>query len=346
MRHMTSSPKTSGKLGEIAAGIGCSPSTVSRVLNGCRKGFSVSRELEAKILAAAEALEYRPNPFLRVMRSKESKIFAIFDPTTNVSGVLHNAKSAFIGAIRKNGYLETGKYVSLYRQDSYTLPFPVAAALLFDISDVSFLSFLEKKEIPYVVINGLCRSGGVSVQLDEEENMRLAVDYLYGLGHRRILLYGGHYDAGSRHQHYSAKIREMEYRENLLRLGLPVPEDELLRISDPGEFLVRAAKPFGATAVICYDHVRVLALLREMAKNGLRVPDDLNLFSMTDEFPLAELPVPVSAITAPAAKMGEIAAELLIRMIKEDVPQNERNIQLTGHLAKRNSTSKQKEQKR
>lgn len=137
-----------GMLQSIAEQAGCSPSTVSRVLNGCKKGFSVKRELEERILAIANSLDYHPNPFLRVMRANDSKIIAIFDPATNSSETLHKAKAAFIGCIRQAGYLDTGKYVSLYNQESYTLPFPVAAALLFDISDTSFLAFLERREIP------------------------------------------------------------------------------------------------------------------------------------------------------------------------------------------------------
>lgn len=134
-----------GMLQSIAEQAGCSPSTVSRVLNGCKKGFSVKRELEERILAIANSLDYHPNPFLRVMRANDSKIIAIFDPATNSSETLHKAKAAFIGRIRQAGYLDTGKYVSLYNQESYTLPFPVAAALLFDISDTSFLAFLERR---------------------------------------------------------------------------------------------------------------------------------------------------------------------------------------------------------
>lgn len=105
-------------------------------------------------------------------------------PATNSSETLHKAKAAFIGRIRQAGYLDTGKYVSLYNQESYTLPFPVAAALLFDISDTSFLAFLERREIPYVVINGISREGGAAIRHDEAQNVRTAIDYLAATGHR------------------------------------------------------------------------------------------------------------------------------------------------------------------
>ena len=209
-----------GMLQSIAEQAGCSPSTVSRVLNGCKKGFSVKRELEERILAIANSLDYHPNPFLRVMRANDSKIIAIFDPATNSSETLHKAKAAFIGCIRQAGYLDTGKYVSLYNQESYTLPFPVAAALLFDISDTSFLAFLERREIPYVVINGISREGGAAIRHDEAQNVRTAIDYLAATGHRRIVYYYGCRQEAPSHRHISAEQRPEFFRENHRRLKL------------------------------------------------------------------------------------------------------------------------------
>ena len=86
----------SGVLKHIAEQAGCSPSTVSRVLNGCRKGFSVRRDLEERIRSLAETLHYQPNPFLRIMRAKDSRLIAIFDPVHDLSPMLGQAKSAFI----------------------------------------------------------------------------------------------------------------------------------------------------------------------------------------------------------------------------------------------------------
>ena len=44
----------------------------------------------------------------------------------------------------------------------------LAAALLFDISDTSFLAFLERREIPYVVITGISREGGAAIRQTDQ----------------------------------------------------------------------------------------------------------------------------------------------------------------------------------
>ena len=110
---MKSPVHQTGVLKRIAEEAGCSPSTVSRVLNGCRKGFSVRKDLEERIRAIAAASHYQPNPFLRIMRAKDSRLIAIFDPVHDLSPILGQAKTAFISSIRQKGFLETGKYVSL-----------------------------------------------------------------------------------------------------------------------------------------------------------------------------------------------------------------------------------------
>ncbi len=331
-----SAARPKGMLQNIAARAGCSPSTVSRVLNGCRKGFSVKRELEERILAEAAAFDYHPNPFLRVMRANDSKIVAIFDPATNTSETLHEAKAAFINQIRQAGYLDTGKYVSLYHQESYSLPFPVAAALLFDISDVSFLTFLERREIPYVVINGIAGERGAAIQHDEAKNLRNATDYLAATGHRRMVYYYAPRTEAPSHRHFSAALRANGFLENLRRLNFDAPREEWDTL-EPATFLRTVIREFAADAVLCYDHTRVLKLLRAAAETGVRIPEDLSILSLDDEYPLDELPTPVAALSVSARKMGEIAAETLLKLLHETLPPQERTIRIAGRLMRRNS---------
>ena len=58
-------------LKEIAEELNVSPSTVSRVLNGCSKNFTVKPELRARILDQVERSGYKPNRVFSSLRSKE-----------------------------------------------------------------------------------------------------------------------------------------------------------------------------------------------------------------------------------------------------------------------------------
>lgn len=96
-----------GVMDQIAGRVGCSKSTVSRVLSGKGKNFSVRPELREAILRTADELEYRPNPFLQMMRSRESKIVAVFDPVRDASETIREAKESFIRRIGSSGYVAT-----------------------------------------------------------------------------------------------------------------------------------------------------------------------------------------------------------------------------------------------
>ena len=99
-------------IGLIAREAGCSPSTVSRVISGYRKGFSVRAELEEKILALAQELNYRPNPYWRSLRTTKTRLIAIFDMLVCGDGVVQNAKREFIRTIREFEYIDAGRYAA------------------------------------------------------------------------------------------------------------------------------------------------------------------------------------------------------------------------------------------
>lgn len=207
------------------------------------ENFSVRPALEQKILQLAMELDYQPNPFLQSMRGGKSKIVGIFDFFHDGSSIMLQSKGEFIDGIQEAGYLPVGRYVHLHRLYEYSVPFPIVGALLFNISSRQFLSFFERKAIPYVVINGICLDNGSAVQIDEKANANLLIGELYRNGHRKIAYYAAHHDAGTPFQHYSGVLRQQGFDEEIARLGLPAPEGDGDAIKQPGRV---SAPPCGA----------------------------------------------------------------------------------------------------
>jgi len=77
--------------------------------------------------------------------------------------------------------------------------------------------------------------------------------------------------------------------------------------------------------------------LRAAAEQEVRIPQELSLLSLDDEYPLDQLPVPVAAISAPPRKMGETAAELLLKLLDNRLPPEERCVKAAGRLMRRKS---------
>ena len=335
----SSSRRSSGVMKQIAERAGCAVSTVSRVINGKRKNFSVRPEQEQKILQIAMELDYQPNPFLQSMRGGKSKIIGVFDPLHNSSDVMLKSKAEFIREIQRAGYQPVGRYVELHRFHEYSVPFPIVGALLFDIASRPFLSFFERKAIPYVVVNGICLDNGSAVQIDEKANAELLIGELVRHGHRRIAYYSAHLDAGTPFQHYSGILRQQGFDEEVARCGLSLPDGNGDAIMQPVAFLRHHVMKNGVTAVVCYDHERVLQLMHAACSLKLRIPEDFSLVCCDDAPELELLNPSVTGCFFDFDRIGSAAAELLVERMRDDTASESRIVKIPGKLMVRESVA-------
>lgn len=308
-----------GVMEQIAVRVGCSKSTVSRVLSGRGKNFSVRPVLEQKILKIARELDYQPNPFLQSMRNQDSRIIAVFDPVLGHYPMIALAKGGFVDAVRDRGYIVTGSYVRIYRLHEYTVPFPIIGSLLFDISDHSFLSFFEKKGIPYLVVNGICLENGMAIQIDEEVNAAQLISHLVEFGHRKIAYFSAHPDHGTPGQHYSGFLRQQNFNEELRRNGLELPDGDGDAIHSPPAFLRHHVLKCGVTAVVCYNYVRVQQIMHAAWELGVKVPEQLSIVCFDDDGSIERMTPPVTCCAFSAYDIGLEAGRLLLARLGGDL---------------------------
>ena len=67
-------------LKQIAAELGISYSTVSRVINGYDRNFSVKPELRARILEKVRETQFSPDPLYRSLRMKNNRQISFIFP--------------------------------------------------------------------------------------------------------------------------------------------------------------------------------------------------------------------------------------------------------------------------
>ena len=176
---------------------------------------------------------------------------------------------------------------------------------------------LAEKGIPYVFINGFYEAlDPVYVVTNDRAGGRLAVDYLYSLGHRRI---GGIFKADDRQGHE----RYAGFSEEFVKYNLPMDDDEVIWYTTPdiehlfakseeSRLLRRLQK---CTAVVCYNDQIAIRLIQAMLRNGIRVPLDKSVIGF-DNSSISELsPVRITSITHPAELLGKEAARKLLEMI-------------------------------
>jgi LacI family transcriptional regulator len=151
---------------------------------------------------------------------------------------------------------------------------------------------------------------------DDPDGTRQALDHLYELGHRRIAYanvdpsYFDHYSVAERHDALLSWMRDR---------GLtPVPGHDQRFVDqdhDAAAFLRASVLEHGATAVLAYDHVIAVRLLGAAFALNLAVPRDFSLACFNDEFPVAMLAPPVTAVAVDGKEMGRVAAEQLLKAL-------------------------------
>lgn len=71
-----------------------------------------------------------------------------------------------------------------------------------------------------------------------------------------------------------------------------------------------------ATAVICYNDEIAFLLIRELLARGLHVPQDVAVVSFDNSYYSQISQVPITSLRHPVPRMGQVAAEQLLRMLR------------------------------
>lgn len=72
----------------------------------------------------------------------------------------------------------------------------------------------------------------------------------------------------------------------------------------------------GATAVVCYNDEIAFLLIRELLAMGRRVPEDVAVVSFDNSYCSQISSIPITSLRHPAPRMGQVAAEQLLRMLR------------------------------
>lgn len=164
---------------------------------------------------------------------------------------------------------------------------------------------------------------------------RQSVEHLLAKGHRRIAMLCGSWIDGEAFAAFARGFVEA-------MSGAQVQSDRSLMVhAYAGEsleelaanVLSRASRP---TAVFCENWRVCQAVVKAADKLGLKIPRDLSIVGYGQNVCEIHDPVPITAFVPETAKVGELAADLLGKLIGETLPQAE-PIMVAGRLVERSS---------
>ena len=105
-----------------------------------------------------------------------------------------------------------------------------------------------------------------------------------------------------------------------------------------GEELVRLPAAERPTALFASSDLVAIGVLQVLLRHGVRVPHDLALVGYDDIEFARQVAIPLTTVRQPSYEMGRTAAEMLIRELTGDQP-DERHVVFQPELVVRESTS-------
>jgi LacI family transcriptional regulator len=204
--------------------------------------------------------------------------------------------------------------------------------------DHQLLDDLLEAGIPLVLVNRRAPDSGVpSATADDRQGIRLAVEHLAGLGHKRIAHIAGPLELSTgldRHEGFHDAMRD---------LGL-APDPELVVVTRAfteaegaracAELLGRGGDP---TAIVAANDLIALGCYDVFAERGLVCPDDISVVGFNDMPFAGRFQPPLTTIRIPHYEIGMAAAELMLeRLLNNGSPA--RDVRLQPSLVVRAST--------
>lgn len=329
-------------INDVAAAAGVNPATVSRALRGVAGKVSAAKR--AEIEAIARKLGYTPNVVAASLRTKRTNIAAIVVPDLAnpmfaplVKGLEQELRRHDMLALITQPPEDRRERAELIR--ALVMHQVRGLLILAAEQDDAMLDMAMEQKIPTVLVN---RGSGdrrfSSVVNDDRESVRLVVEHLHGLGHRRIAHIAGP----------AFLSTGLARRKAFEELAQPLC-DGVLPIAEAQAFTreegLRAGRqlldlgPGAFTAVFASNDLLALGMLDAARERGVAVPQDMSVVGHND-MPFVDIvQPPLTTVHMPIVEMSRQAAQMFMELVREGaMPTTTRILQTT--LVVRQSTAR------
>lgn len=327
----TADTERPGSIAAVAARVGVSVATVSRVLNG---HANVRPATRARVLAEVETSGYRVNELARNLRTAESRLLLTMVPDFG-NPFYAEIVRGIDGVARQHGYFmllcDTGAdagrergYFDLLRRHR------ADGAICLDPATVQHANQATADEamaLPWVACCEFDPAVGVPYAgIDNFAAARDAVRHLIGRGRRRIAL------VNSDDHYLYAQQRRDGYLEALAEAGLEARDAWRVNVNcldygagaEAAAALMREGGGGGKgmqsdepDAIFAVSDTLAVGVINGLRRAGRRVPDDVAVVGFDDIALAAQIDPPLTTVAQPMRELGETAARLLLKRLAD-----------------------------
>jgi DNA-binding LacI/PurR family transcriptional regulator len=206
--------------------------------------------------------------------------------------------------------------------------------------DVNTVGELREQETPLVLIGRPPEQHKdvAWVDADNREDTRKVIDYLLGLGHRRIAYVGGDPDTRV------VKERLEGYQQAMSEAGIPIDPTwiDYGYFAENGGYQAVHRTQVGSnppTAYYAANDLMAIGILQGLYDRNLAVPAAVSVVGTNDSPEARHLRPALTSLCVPYRRIAAMAAQILIDAIKEGTTPRRSHL-LTSQLIERETTAK------
>jgi DNA-binding LacI/PurR family transcriptional regulator len=271
-------------------------------------------------MAAMEELGYHPNLLARSLSTKRTRIIGLSIPS-DVHGALPVTQTGFVASAARAA---SARGYGLLLWDLPEKEFDVRrmvqegmveGLILMEIKlHDERIARLRTSDYPFMLIGHCADNAGLNyVDFDFAAAAELAVQHLAALGHSHIgllnypdyVLTGGYGPAVRLAEGFAAGVA-----------GCQVQSIVLTQTATQGDLAELVASHLRAerrlTAFVVSDFVHLAAVTQAAYRLRLRIPEDISIVSILEDYVAEKVAPPLTNINLPADAMGQMGAEMLI----------------------------------
>lgn len=302
---------------DVAEKTGVSIATVSRVMNNAP---NVNEHTRLKILKLLNRTSYKP----KVVKNRIPCIGVLLEAEGMGLNLFSDYNSFILSGV-SDYVFKYGLALSVFPFSSRETRQPDelmrnlqerginGTVIIYRRAYAESLRSLHSNMFPHFSIGGGTEITPCSVFFEEKEAVEIALDYLIGLGHRRIGFVHADYDNDSPVMRLNAfreitKAKGCADCENLIFLRKYNPSHKELGYETIMEFKERILEN-PPEALLCLDDNIAAGVLKAFSEINIRVPEDVSIIGFNNSEFSEYVHPPLTSISHPYYDMGYYAAE-------------------------------------
>ncbi|MBT2496353.1 LacI family DNA-binding transcriptional regulator [Microbacterium sp. ISL-59] len=330
-------PKSRGVTSvDVARAAGVSQTTVSRIVNGHE---GVSERVRAKVEAAIQQLDYRPNLSARSLVTSRTQTIGVVlgDPRNSYyAELLHTISDdlnrAGYRALILSGRADTTEDLARTLRETNVDGVILTTTLLSPDDEGRIVSL----GVPAVTMGPGAVPDNDSISPDNVDGGRIAGRHLASLGHRRIGVIAGPLGTTSVRDRHEGFLSELEAAGVVFDPSLlDVADLDYTRAFEAATRLLQLPEP--PTALFCHNDLVAFGALNAAKALGIGVPDEVSVLGFDDVAMSSWQAFDLTTVRQPILDMAHGAVELLLARLAAP-EQDAAHVLLPCSLVERSTT--------